>query len=160
MLLANLASQIVREGDRREQAVALAEALAGGQLLAELNSPAYAIAGPVPHLVRRAGRRAPLYDEGLADAARGGRSRASRSDRRSRSGVAFRLGALAEAEADARMARSATRTRGRRPRAWATASLADVLLERGEIAEAAALLDDLPMSSDHVESGYVLHPAQ
>jgi DNA-binding CsgD family transcriptional regulator len=161
MLLAAVASQVVREGERREEAIALAhQALAGGQLLAELNSPAYAIAIQCLTWADELETAIALYDEGLADArARGAVSRFVLVSG-FRAGVAYRLGALAEAEADARTAIGAVDTHGGNlARHWGTGTLADVLVERGEIVEAAALFESLP-TADEQESGYFRHPAQ
>ncbi|HEX5622289.1 MAG TPA: AAA family ATPase [Solirubrobacteraceae bacterium] len=162
MLLAAVASQVVREGERRDEALALAhQALAGGQLLEEINSPAFAIAVQCLTWCDELETALALYDEGIADArARGAISRFALGSG-FRAGVAYRLGALAEAEADARTACGAAGTGGGDlARYWGTSTLADVLLERGEIAAAAALFDGLPLSGDDVESGYFRHPAQ
>jgi DNA-binding CsgD family transcriptional regulator/tetratricopeptide (TPR) repeat protein len=162
MVLAAVASQIVREGERRDEAAALAhQALAGGQLLAEVNSPAYAIAVMCLIWCDELDEALTLYDEGIADArARGAITRFALGSA-FRSGVAYRLGALSEAEADARTALGAAgASSAHLARYWGTSTLADVLLERGEIAAAAALFDSLPMTGDEVESGYFRHPAQ
>jgi DNA-binding CsgD family transcriptional regulator/tetratricopeptide (TPR) repeat protein len=162
MLLAAVASQIVREGERRSEAIALAhQALAGGQLLEETNSPAYAIAVMCLTWCDELEPALALYDEGIADArARGAITRFALGSG-FRAGVAYRLGALAEAEADARTALGAASTSSADlARYWGTSALADVLLERGEVAEAGALFDGLPMAGDEVESGYFRHPAQ
>jgi DNA-binding CsgD family transcriptional regulator/tetratricopeptide (TPR) repeat protein len=161
MLLAAVASQLVREGDQRELAIKLArQSLAGGKLLAELSSSAYAIAVQCLTWCDELEASLALYDEGMADArARGAISRYVLASG-FRAGVAFRLGALAEAEADARVARGALDTQaGNLARFWGTSSLADVMLERGEVAEAAALFEGLPLAFEG-ESGYFRHPAQ
>ena len=161
MLLANLASQLVRGADRREDAVAIArEALAGGRLLAELTSPAYAVAVQALAWADELEVAIALYDEGLADArARGAISRFTLGSA-FRAGVAYRLGALDEAEADARTALEAVDAEGMNvARFWAAAFLVDALLERGEVAEAANVLDPLPIS-DHPAGAYYLHSAR
>jgi len=161
MVLAAVASQIVREGERREEAIALAhEALAGGQLLAEISSPAYAIAVQCLTWCDELETALALYDDGIADARARGAISLFALGSGFRAGVAYRLGRLAEAEADAQSARSAAGTSGGNlARYWGTSTVADVLRERGEIAQAAALFDGLPMSRDEVESGYFRHPA-
>jgi ATP/maltotriose-dependent transcriptional regulator MalT len=101
-----------------------------------------------------------LYDEGLADArTRGAISRFSLGSA-FRAGVALRLGLLAEAEADARTSLEAVDEEGIHvARFWATAYLADAALERGQVAEAAALLEPLPIS-EHPAGAYYLHAAR
>jgi ATP/maltotriose-dependent transcriptional regulator MalT len=161
MLLANVASQAVRGGERREHAIAVArQALAGGRLLAELTSPAYAIAVQALAWSDKLEAALALYDEGLADArARGAISRFALGCA-FRAGVALRLGLLAEAEADARASLEAVDAEGIHvARYWATAFLVDVLVERGDVAEAAALLDPLPISG-HPAGAYFLHAAR
>jgi len=161
MLLANVASQAVRGGERREHAIAVARhALAGGRLLEELTSPAYAIAIQALAWSDELEAALALYDEGLADArARGAISRFSLGCA-FRAGVALRLGLLAEAEADALESLDAVDAEGIHvARFWATAFLVDSLLERGLLAEAAARLDPLPIS-DHPAGAYYLHAAR
>jgi DNA-binding CsgD family transcriptional regulator len=159
MLLANLASEISRSGERREESIALArQALAGGRLLAELSSAAYAIA--IQALVGADELQAALalYDEGLADArARGAISRFMLGSA-FRAGVAYRLGALDEAEEDARSA--IDHAEGRHvARFWASAVAADVMLERGDVTGAAAVLEGLPLA-DHPGGAYYLLPSR
>jgi DNA-binding CsgD family transcriptional regulator len=159
MLLANLASEISRSGERRGEAVALAhQALAGGRLLAELSSAAYAIAIQALVAADELPAALALYDEGLADArARGAISRFMLGSA-FRAGVAYRLGALDEAEADARSA--IDHSEGRHvARFWASAVAADVMLERGDIAEAAGVLDGLPIA-DHPGGAYYMLPSR
>ena len=158
MLLANLASEIARGGDRREEAVALArQALAGGRLLAEVTSATIAIQALV-HADELPGALA-LYDEGLADARAHGAISRFMLGSAFRAGVASRLGALDDAEADARTALE--HAEGRHvARFWASAVLADVLLERGEVAEAAAVLQALPISDHPAGAYYMLAPRE
>ncbi len=161
MLLANVASQAVRSGERREHAMTVArQALAGGRLLAELTSPAYSIAVQALAWSDELEAALALYDDGLADARlRGAISRFSLAGA-FRAGVALRLGSLAEAEADARAALEAVGGGGASvAQYWATAFLVDVLLERGHVAEAAALIDPLAIS-DHPAGAYFLHAAR
>lgn len=161
MLLASLASQVVRAGgDRRDEAIAIArQALAGGRLLAELTSPAYSIAVQALAWADELEGAIALYDEGLADArARGAISRFALGSA-FRAGVAFRLGALDEVEADARTALEAVDDGLHVARFWASAFLVDAMLERGQVAEAAAVLDPLPIS-DHPAGAYYLHAAR
>jgi DNA-binding CsgD family transcriptional regulator len=161
MLLANLASHAVRAGRRREEAIAIArQALAGGRLLAELTSPTYAIAVQALAWADELEPAIALYDEGLADArARGAISRFTLGSA-FRAGVAYRLGALDEAEADARAALDNVEAEGVHvARFWAAAFLVDTMLERDEVAEAAAVLDPLPIS-DHPAGAYFLHAAR
>ena len=158
MLLANLASEIARGGDRREEAVALArQALAGGRLLAEVTSATIAIQALV-HADELPGALA-LYDEGLADARAHGAISRFMLGSVFRAGVAHRLGALDDAEADARAALE--HAEGRHvARFWASAVLADVLLERGEVAEAAAALQAVPISDHPAGAYYMLAPRE
>jgi hypothetical protein len=58
-----------------------------------------------------------------------------------RAWIALRQGAAADAEADARAAYDAIRAAGAWSEAWASACLAEVLIERGELKEAQAILD-------------------
>jgi ATP/maltotriose-dependent transcriptional regulator MalT len=160
MLLANLASEISRSGDRLVQAVELARvALAGGRLLAELNSAAFAIAIQALVCADELPAALALYDEGLADArARGAISRFMLASA-FRAGVAYRLGALDEAEADARAA--IDNAEGRHvARFWASAVAVDALLERGAVAEAAVVLEALPISDHPAGAYYMLAPRE
>ena len=58
-----------------------------------------------------------------------------------RAWIALRQGSAAAAEADARAAHDALRTGGAWSQAWSSACLADVLIERGALGEAQAVLD-------------------
>jgi len=151
-------SHAVRGGVRREHAIVAARrALGSGHLLAELTSPAYAIAVQALAWADELDAALALYDEGLADArTRGAISRFALGSA-FRAGVALRLGLLAEAEADARTALEAVDAEGVDvARYWATAFLVDSVLERGLVDEAAALLDPLPIA-DHPTGAYYLH---
>jgi DNA-binding NarL/FixJ family response regulator len=161
MLLVNVASHAVRGGERREHAIAVArQALAGGRLMAELTSPAYVLAIQALAWADELEAALALHDDGLTDArTRGAISRFALGSA-FRAGVAIRLGLLADAEADARTALEAVDAEGVDvARYWATAFLADALLERGLTAEAAALLDPLAIS-DHPADAYYLHAAR
>jgi DNA-binding CsgD family transcriptional regulator len=160
MLLANLASEIARSGERREEAIAVArQALAGGRLLAEINSAAFAIAIQALVCADELPAALALYDEGLADArARGAISRFMLGSA-FRAGVAYRLGLLDEAEADARA--TIDHAEGRHvARFWASAVAVDAMLERGRVAEAAAVLDAVPVSDHPSGAYYMLAPRE
>jgi DNA-binding CsgD family transcriptional regulator len=146
-LLAILASETARRGTDAAQAIALAErALEGGFLIAEHTFTLAAQA--MIHADRIAAGRA-IFDEAIAKARSGGAAFVYTLASALRSNASFRLGELAEAEADALSARDAAETAriGSGAR-LAAAYLSDVLVERGEIDEAARIVERAELTGE------------
>lgn len=149
VLLANLADDALDGQGRAAEATRLAcAALAGDRLLESGESDAALMASGVLMATDRTDAAWRAWN-GEADRARlTGSVLAFATAITIRAGLAYRCGQLAEAEADARLADEVYREHWRGPRRFSLAFLVDALVERGETAQAADLLDtaDVPMN--------------
>ena len=135
-LLVLVASELARAGESPEKARELVErALAGGLLIGDESFQGYVVAVAVLLSLDELDAAVHLYTDWLEPPAAG---RPSRSPMRRRSvpSRTLRRGDLVEAEADARAALDATL-----PLGFTYAHLAEVLAERGELAEAIRTLE-------------------
>ena len=146
-LLAILASECSRRGNSAENAARLAErALAGGVLIGEHTFTLAAQA--LVHADRVLAGRA-VFDEAINNARSSGAVFVYVLASALRSNASFRLGELAEAEADARSARAAAESASiEGPARLAAAYLSDVLVERGDVEEAARVIDRAGLSGE------------
>jgi DNA-binding CsgD family transcriptional regulator len=157
-VLANLASEAARRGEDRAEAVDLARrALADGTLVGEHSSAAFTYAVQALAYADELEAAAAAYGDALAAAAAGGAISRFAFASCFRAGVALRAGALSHAEADARQALDAIDAFGLGvARFYATGFLVDALIERGELAEAAALVEATSVDAQAAGS-YVVH---
>jgi DNA-binding CsgD family transcriptional regulator len=141
MLLALKAYAAMLEGERLEEAVSLAErALAGG--LSTEHAPSWSLWGAVATLLH-ADRDKPalrVVDQAIADARRRGAAYQFSGASMVRASILYARGGLVEAEADARAAVEAVPDRRAMIMPLAFGVLAEVLVERGALDEAAATL--------------------
>ena len=158
-LLANVALRNSIDGESASAVRALAErALAEGRLLEEVtsDSPIFYQAAAALYHCEAVERCRYWLDAALADARARGSLHGFAVASCWRSEVSYRLGDLGEAEADARAAIEAAGTDGWLLTPTVRAFLAQVLIERGELAEAERLLTgsqipfgmDRPMTSN------------
>jgi len=157
-VLANLASEAARRGEDRAEAVDVARrALADGTLVGEHSSAAFTYAVQALAYADELEAAATAYGGAIAAAAAGGAISRFAFASCFRAGVALRTGAVGDAEADARQALEAIEAYGLGvARFYATAFLVDALIERGEVADAAALVDATPVDARSAGS-YVVH---
>jgi DNA-binding CsgD family transcriptional regulator len=162
MLLASLAAETTRALGSREEAVALARrALAGGRLLEERTSPAYSFAVQALAAADELGAAADCYEEAIADAQMRGAVSRFAIVCSLRAGVWMRMGALDEAEADARQALYVVETHG----AWiarffAAGFLSAALIERGELDDASAVLESVPTPGPAAGADFPMQPRE
>ncbi len=136
-LLVLLASELARRGESPEQARALVDqALAGGLLLDDESWQGYVIAVAVLVSLDELDLAVHLYTDWLERARKRGSSFAFAHASSFRALALLRRGDLAEAEADARAALAVPF-----PLGYTYPHLAEVLAERGELAEAIHTLD-------------------
>jgi predicted ATPase/class 3 adenylate cyclase/ATP/maltotriose-dependent transcriptional regulator MalT len=158
MLLAILAFYDARAGGSRGDATDAAErALAGGLLLAEEDSAAYAYAGMVLSVVDRFDDALRMWDEVLALARARGSVLAFATASSFRAKAAQLAGRLYEAEADARNAADAAASHGLEVGLpWAVSFLADALLDRGDLDGAETALARLGVGDELPTTGHML----
>jgi DNA-binding CsgD family transcriptional regulator len=136
-LLVLVASELARAGESPERARELVErALAGGLLLDDESFQGYVVAVAVLLTLDELDAAMHLYSDWLERARRRGSAFAFAHASSFRAFAMLRRGDLAEAEADARAALDATV-----PLGFTYAHLAEVLAERGDLAEAMRTLD-------------------
>jgi len=154
MLLAHVALWTSCAGERASVVRGMCErAVAGGRLLAEVTSDAQTFYCVTNGLLYCDSLELARYwfDQGLADAARRGSIIGFALGSCFRSQTAYRLGELDDAEADARSALAAAGEDRWVSAPAAVAYLVDVLIERGGLGEARALLGrcQIPFGLDH-----------
>ena len=157
MLLALKSYAAMLRGERREEAIALAErALAKGVPTEE--APSWSLWGAVSTLMH-ADRFEPalrVVDEAIAEASRRGAAYTFSGASMVRASIRLTAGALADAEADARSSVEAVPDRGAMIMPLAYGVLAEVLVERGLLDDAAAVLREaggdgpIPESFGHI----------
>jgi DNA-binding CsgD family transcriptional regulator len=160
LLLANLSHWLAASGSSAGRCADLAaRALAGGRLLAETRaeSPAFYHAVFVLIAADRFGEARRLLDEALDDARRQGSLIAFATASTMRSLLAYRVGRLVEAEADARGAIDATRLQGWPALSIGVAFLMDALIEIGRLDEAERVLDESELGP-RIPEGVVMAP--
>ena len=134
MLLALKSYAAMVRGERREEAVALAErALAKG--LPTEEAPSWSLWGAVSALLQadRHGSALTVVDQAVAEARRRGAVYMFSGASMVRASIRYAAGALAEAEADARASVEALPHRGAMLMPLSFGVLAEVLVERGEL---------------------------
>jgi DNA-binding CsgD family transcriptional regulator len=160
LLLANLSHWLAASGGSAERCADLvARALAGGRLLAETRaeSPAFYHAVFVLIAADRFGDAGEVLDEALDDARRQGSLIAFATASTMRSLLAYRVGRLAESEADARGAIDATRLQGWPAWSIGVAFLMDALIETGRLDEAQRVLEESELGP-RIPEGLVMAP--
>jgi DNA-binding CsgD family transcriptional regulator len=160
LLLANLSHWLAAGGASAERCADLAaRALAGGRLLAETRaeSPAFYHAVFVLIAADRFGEAGEALDAALDDARRQGSLIAFATASTMRSLLAYRVGRLLEAEADASGAIDATRLQGWPALSMGVAFLMDALIESGRLDEARAVLEESEFGAQ-IPEGLVMAP--
>jgi DNA-binding CsgD family transcriptional regulator len=160
LLLANLSHWLAVNGASADRCAALAaRALAGGRLLAETHaeSPAFYHAVFVLIAADRFGEAGEVLDAALDDAYQHGSLIAFATASTMRSLLAYRIGRLVEAEADARGAIDATRLQGWPALSMGVAFLMDALIEAGRLDEAQRVLDESELGP-RISEGLVMAP--
>jgi DNA-binding CsgD family transcriptional regulator len=160
LLLANLSHWLAASGATAERCADLAaRALAGGRLLAETRaeSPAFYHAVFVLIAADRFGEAGEALDAALDDASRQGSLVAFATTSTMRSLLAYRVGRLLDAEADARGAIDATRLQGWPALSIGVAFLMDALIETGRVDEARSVLEQSEFGPQ-IPEGLVMAP--
>jgi DNA-binding CsgD family transcriptional regulator len=160
LLLANLSHWLAASGGSAERCADLAaRGLAGGRLLAETRaeSPAFYHAVFVLIAADRFAEAGEVLDAALDDARRQGSLIAFATASTIRSLLAYRVGRLAESEADARGAVDAIRLQGWPAWSIGVAFLIDALIETGRLDEAQWVLDESELGP-RIPEGLVMAP--
>jgi class 3 adenylate cyclase/DNA-binding CsgD family transcriptional regulator len=159
--LANLASEAVRAGTRKTEAVELAEqALTDGTLMRERFDPAFLYAVQALECADRLEAASRLYGDAIDDARKRGLVTQFSFALCFRSQVAFHRGLLTDAAADAELCLGIIEShRLEVARPAAVAFLVNALTEQGETKRARQLLDSASASATELLSTIPLHTA-